>query len=229
MQDKIITALDIQTNEELDYLFDELSDDIKIVKIGMEAFYTFGNDIVKKFKEKNIKIFLDLKLHDIPTTVHKACKTLGNLEVDILNLHAAGGKEMMKAGLEGFLSSNPRGKLIGVTQLTSTNQEMMNNELNIQGSIEDQVKRMSLLVKEAGLHGIVSSAGEVKLVKEEIGSDFLCITPGIRPKGAHTDDQKRIYTPAEALSFGADYLVIGRPITKASSPKQAYLDIIKGL
>ncbi len=229
MHEKIITAFDIQTREELDYLYNELSDNIKIVKIGMEAFYTFGVPIIERFKDKNINIFLDLKLHDIPTTVFKAAKTLGQLGVDILNVHAAGGTDMMKAGLEGFLDSNPNGKLIGVTQLTSTNQDIMNNELNISGSLEEQVKRMAYLVKNAGLHGIVCSAGEVRSIKSELGASFLCITPGIRPRGSASDDQKRIYTPEEALAFGADYLVIGRPITKATSPRKAYSEIIKGL
>ncbi len=227
MRDKIIPALDVQTIEELNFLIQELKGEASIVKIGMELYYSFDNDVIKRLKDNNFKIFLDLKLHDIPNTVHKAAKTLAKNGVDILNVHAAGGIEMMNAALAGFKTENEQGILIGVTQLTSTSTEMMNNELLIAGEVQDIVLKYAENVKTAGLAGIVCSAQEVSSVKEKLGADFQCITPGIRPKGISADDQKRIMTPLQAIRNGSDYLVIGRAITKAPSPRQAYLDILK--
>ena len=229
MKDHIIVAFDTQDKKQFDFLFNDLKNDIGHAKIGMEAFYTFGIDVIERFKKENIKVFLDLKLHDIPSTVEKASRTLSKLGVDILNVHAAGGVDMMKAAALGFKENQTNGKMIAVTQLTSTNQDIMNNELKIPGLVEQQVEHMATLTKSAGLDGIVSSAGEVKKVKARLGLDFICVTPGIRPKGSDQGDQKRIYTPMEAITSGADYLVIGRPITQAPSPKEAYLKILEDI
>ncbi|MFT6633707.1 MAG: orotidine-5'-phosphate decarboxylase [Bacteriovoracaceae bacterium] len=226
-RNKIIPAFDVQTRSDLDNLIFELKGEATIVKIGMELYYTYGNEILHRLKNEGFKIFLDLKMHDIPSTVHNAAKTLAKNGVDILNVHAAGGVEMMKAALEGFQTENDKGILIGVTQLTSTSTEIMNNELLIPGSINDIVLKYAELTKKAGLHGIVCSAHEVKTVKENLGAGFKCITPGIRPKGVDKNDQKRVMTPAEAISIGSDYLVIGRAITKAPSPKEAFKNILK--
>ena len=166
-------------------------------------------------------------MHDIPNTVGKAAKTLAKSGVEILNVHAAGGVEMMKCALDNFKTENPSGKLIGVTQLTSTSQSVMNTQLGIPGNIDDVVIRYAESVRTAGLDGVVCSALEVKRIKSLFGSDFLCITPGIRPKGCASDDQKRIMTPTQALQAGSDYLVIGRAITNEKSPKIAFQKILK--
>lgn len=229
MRDHIIVAFDTQDKKHLEFLFNELKGEVGHAKIGMEAFYTFGIDLIERFKKEDIKVFLDLKLHDIPSTVEKASRTLAKLGVDILNVHAAGGIDMMKGAALGFREQNNQGKLIAVTQLTSTTQDVMNKELNILGDVQAQVEHMANLTKMAGLDGIVSSAGEVKQVKARFGQDFICVTPGIRPKGSDQGDQRRIYTPMEAITSGADYLVIGRPITQAPSPKEAYLKILEDI
>lgn len=226
-RNKIIPALDVQSRSDLDSLIFELKGEATIVKIGMELYYTYGNEILHRLKNEGFNIFLDLKMHDIPNTVHNAAKTLAKNGVDILNVHASGGVEMMKAALEGFQTENDKGILIGVTQLTSTSSEIMNNELLIPGTINDVVLKYAELTKKAGLHGIVCSAHEVKTVKENLGTDFQCITPGIRPIGVDNNDQKRVMTPAEAINIGSDYLVIGRAITKATSPKEAFKNILK--
>lgn len=225
--EKIIPALDVQSLEQLNFLIKELSGTAKIVKIGMELYYSYGNQIVERLKEQGFKIFLDLKLHDIPNTIYRSSKTLSKLGVDILNVHAAGGIDMMKAALDGFKECNQNGILIGVTQLTSTSQETLNNEILIPGRTIDVVLKYAENVKKAGLQGVVCSALEVEKIKESIGIDFKCITPGIRPKGTSEDDQVRVVTPKEAIHFGSDYLVIGRSIYQAKSPKMAFENIVK--
>ena len=224
---KIIPALDVQDQKSLDFLINELSNEAKLLKVGMELFYTFGHEIVAKLKEKDFEIFLDLKLHDIPNTVGKSCKTLSRLGIDMLNVHAAGGVEMMKAAADGFKSGNEKGILLGVTQLTSTSQTVMNNELLIPGKTLDVVLKYAENAKKAGLDGVVCSAHEVRAIKKNIGEDFCCVTPGIRPKGSSSHDQKRVMTPSEALEAGSDYLVIGRAICQATSPKEAFQLILK--
>jgi len=227
INDKIIVALDTQSPAELDNLIFELKDTASYVKIGMELYYTFGNPIIKRMKDSGFKVFLDLKMHDIPTTVYKAAKTLAKNGVDMLNVHAAGGIEMMKAALEGVNEINDESILIAVTQLTSTDQNILNNELYIPGNINNVILAYAQTTYQAGLAGVVCSAHEVKMLKENIGIDFKCITPGIRPQGLDANDQKRIMTPKEAISMGTDYMVIGRAITQAASPKEAYLQILK--
>jgi orotidine-5'-phosphate decarboxylase len=235
IKDKVIVALDVQSKKDLDNLVNDLKGSATHVKVGMELFYTFGPSILSELKDKGFKVFLDLKIHDIPNTAKKSAKTITKLGADIINVHAAGGIEMMKAALAGvneaIQEDNTLTKplLIAVTQLTSTNQETLNTDLLINGSIENAVIQYAKNAKAAGLDGVVSSPLEVKLIKETVGSDFLCITPGIRPKGIKSDDQKRVTTPKEALSLGSDYIVIGRAITKSESPKFAFAEIIKGM
>jgi len=235
IKDKVIVALDVQSKKDLDTLVNDLQGSATHVKVGMELFYTFGPSILSELKAKGFKVFLDLKIHDIPNTAKKSAKTITKLGADIINVHAAGGIEMMKAALAGVHeairedSILTKPLLIAVTQLTSTNQETLNTELLINGSIENAVIQYAKNAKAAGLDGIVSSPLEVKIIKETVGSDFLCITPGIRPKGIASDDQKRVTTPKEALRLGSDYIVIGRAITKSESPKFAFAEIIKGM
>lgn len=227
VREKIIPALDIQNIKELDYLISQLKGEAITVKVGMELYYSYGNTILEKLKDHKFKIFLDLKMHDIPNTVYRATKALAKNGVDIINVHACGGSDMMKAALDGFKSENSSGLLIGVTQLTSTTKKVMNDELLVPGDIEDIVLKHAQLVKESKLDGIVCSAHEVKKIKAYFGESFKCITPGIRPQGSQQNDQKRIMTPKMAIDSGSDYLVIGRPITLADSPKEMFRSILK--
>ena len=189
------------------------------LKVGMELYYATGPEIVSYLKDLGHSVFLDLKLHDIPNTVKSAMKVLSHLGVDMTNVHAAGGVEMMKAAREGL---GKEAKLIAVTQLTSTSKEQMRDFQNIQTSLQESVIHYAKKTAEAGLDGVVCSAQEVKLIKEATSKDFICLTPGIRPAGAAVGDQKRVMTPADAYQIGSDYIVVGRPITQATDPVAAY-------
>lgn len=198
------------------------------VKIGMELFYAAGPDIVREIKKRGHRIFLDLKLHDIPNTVRKAMSVLRELDVDMTNVHAAGTIDMMKAAIEGLTRPDgTRPLLIAVTQLTSTSEERMQNELLISASIQDTISQYAANAAAAGLDGVVCSPLEAALVKERCGADFMAVTPGIRFADAAADDQVRITTPARAREIGSDYIVVGRPITAAEDPVAAYERCIK--
>ena len=193
------------------------------VKIGMELFYATGADFLRELKARGHKIFLDLKLHDIPNTVKKAMKVLSTLGADMVNLHAAGGSAMMKAAIEGLTREDgTRPLLIAVTQLTSTSEERMQRELLIGASIEATIAKYAENAKEAGLDGVVCSPLEAQLVKTACGAEFMTVTPGIRFADASKDDQVRITTPARAREIGSDYIVVGRPVTAADDPVAAY-------
>lgn len=193
------------------------------VKIGMELFYGAGPSIVREIKRRGHKIFLDLKLHDIPNTVRKTMKVLSSLDVDMTNVHAAGTIEMMQAALEGLTRPDgTRPLLIAVTQLTSTSEERMHDDLLISGSIGDVISHYADNARKAGLDGVVCSPLEASLVKNRCGDDFLAVTPGIRFADAAADDQVRITTPAKAREIGSDFIVVGRPITAAADPVAAY-------
>ena len=193
------------------------------VKIGMELFYAEGPDIVRTLKERGHKIFLDLKLHDIPNTVGRAMSVLSRLDVDMVNLHAAGASAMMKAALEGLTRPDgTRPLLIAVTQLTSTSQEQMEQEICIPRPLEDVVTGYAQNAKNAGLDGVVCSPLEAGKIHETCGADFLTVTPGVRFADSAADDQTRITTPARAKEIGSDYIVVGRPITRADDPVAAY-------
>ncbi len=193
------------------------------VKIGMELFYGAGPDIVREIKKRGHRIFLDLKLHDIPNTVKKTMKVLSALDVDMTNVHAAGTIEMMKAALEGLTRPDgTRPMLIAVTQLTSTSEERMQKELLINAGIADTIAHYAANAKEAGLDGVVCSPLEASIVKKSCGDAFLAVTPGIRFADAAVDDQVRITTPARAREIGSDFIVVGRPITAAADPVAAY-------
>ena len=193
------------------------------LKIGMELYYAEGPAIVKEIKARGHKIFLDLKLHDIPNTVKKAMAVLSNLDVDITNLHAAGTQNMMKAALEGLTRADgTRPLLIAVTQLTSTDQESMENDLMIHAPIDEVVMHYASCAAESGLDGIVCSPLEAGKVHDRCGKDFLTITPGVRFADGDVGDQKRVMTPAAAKEIGSDYIVVGRPITAAADPVAAY-------
>lgn len=222
---RTIIALDFSNKEQvLEFL--RQFDEPVYVKIGMELTYACGLDIVKEVKNMGHKIFLDLKLHDIPNTVKGGMKNLAKLGVDIVNCHCAGGIEMMKAAKLGILEGTPEGqqpaKLIGVTVLTSTSKESMNEELGIPGEVIDTVIHYAKNAKEAGLDGVVCSVHEAKAIHEACGDDFLTVTPGIRLAGNSVDDQKRVATPEFAKEQGCDMIVVGRSITKSEDPKATY-------
>lgn len=224
----VIIACDFKNKADTLNFLDKFKDEKLFLKIGMELFYSEGPDIVREIKKRGHKIFLDLKLHDIPNTVEKAMKSLANLDVDMTNVHAAGTKDMMSAGLRGLTKDDgTRPLLIAVTQLTSTSQERMEQELLIKEPIEDVVMHYAENTKEAGLDGVVCSPLEVQSVKEKGGKDFITVTPGIRFAAKDAGDQVRITTPAKAKELGSDYIVVGRPITQAENPVEAYKICVK--
>ena len=198
------------------------------LKIGMELFYSEGPRIVRDIKAAGHKVFLDLKLHDIPNTVKKAMRVLAGLGVDMCNVHAAGTIEMMKAAIEGLTAEDgTRPLLIAVTQLTSTSEERMQKELLIGAGINETIVKYASNAREAGLDGVVCSPLEAGMVKEACGSGFITVTPGIRFADAAKDDQVRITTPARAREIGSDYIVVGRPVTAAPDPVEAYQRCVK--
>lgn len=224
----VIIACDFKNKADTLKFLDKFKDEKLFLKIGMELFYSEGPDIVREIKKRGHKIFLDLKLHDIPNTVEKAMKSLANLDVDMTNVHAAGTKDMMLAGLRGLTKDDgTRPLLIAVTQLTSTSQERMEQELLIKEPIEDVVMHYAENTKEAGLDGVVCSPLEVQAVKAKCGKDFITVTPGIRFAAKDAGDQVRITTPAKAKELGSDYIVVGRPITQAENPVEAYKICVK--
>ncbi len=219
----VIIACDFPTAEQTLSFLDRFTDRKPFVKIGMELFYAEGPAIVRKIKQRGHKIFLDLKLHDIPNTVRKAMTVLSGLDADIVNLHAAGTAEMMRAALEGLVRPDgSRPLLIAVTQLTSTNQEALETELLIREPMDEVVLSYAENAKRAGLDGVVCSPLEAAAVHTRCGAGFLTVTPGVRFADGDRGDQKRVMTPAQAKAAGSDYIVVGRPITAAPDPAAAY-------
>ena len=219
----VIIACDFANKEEVFAFLDKFEDEKPYVKIGMELFYGAGPEIVKEIKKRGHKIFLDLKLHDIPNTVKKAMESLSKLDVDMCNVHAAGTRDMMKAAIEGLTREDgTRPLLISVTQLTSTSQERMQEELLIKEDIDKVVMHYAENSKLAGLDGVVCSPLEAGKVKEVCGKEFLTVTPGVRFETDDVGDQVRVTTPKKAKEIGSDYIVVGRPITKAENPVEAY-------
>ena len=219
----VIVACDFDSAQKVYDFLDKFTERKPFVKIGMELFYAAGPQIVKEIKSRGHKIFLDLKLHDIPNTVKKSMSVLSGLDVDITNLHAAGTVRMMEAAIEGLTRPDgTRPLLIAVTQLTSTDQESMENDLLIKEPIDKVVMHYAANAKKAGLDGVVCSPLEAGKVHDVCGSEFLTITPGVRFADGEIGDQKRVLTPAEAKKIGSDYIVVGRPITAADDPVAAY-------
>lgn len=219
----VIIACDFSSKEATLNFLDKFTDVKPFVKIGMELFYAEGPQIVKEIKARGHKIFLDLKLHDIPNTVKKSMAVLSGLDVDMTNLHAAGTISMMEAALEGLTREDgTRPLLIAVTQLTSTDQERMENDLLIKEPIDKVVMHYANNAKIAGLDGVVCSPLEAGKVHDTCGKEFLTVTPGVRFADGDKGDQKRVMTPAEAKKIGSDYIVVGRPITAAEDPVAAY-------
>jgi len=223
MKRDVIIACDFASAEATYAFLDKFTGVKPFVKIGMELYYAAGPEIVREIKRRGHKIFLDLKLHDIPNTVKKAMNVLSNLDVDICNLHAAGGIDMMKAAVEGLTRPDgTRPLLIAVTQLTSIDQTRMENELHIREPLAEVVMSYAANAKAAGLDGVVCSPLEAGKVHEVCGDEFLTVTPGIRFADGAVGDQQRVTTPAKAKEIGSDFIVVGRPITAAEDPVAAY-------
>ncbi|MEX2462525.1 MAG: orotidine-5'-phosphate decarboxylase [Paenibacillaceae bacterium] len=231
---RVMVALDYSSADEAKTLLNELNGIPCYMKVGMQLFYAAGPGFVLYLKERGYKVFLDLKMHDIPNTVKGGAESVTRLGVDMFNVHAVGGKLMMEAALEGVDkgrtgSNTVRPLVIAVTQLTSTSQQMLNHEIGIAGTVEQTVLNYAGLAQKAGLDGVVASPHEVVQIKQKLGSSFVTVTPGIRPAGSAMGDQSRVMTPKEAFSQGTDYIVIGRPITAASDPRKALETILEEL
>lgn len=224
----VIIACDFADRKEVFAFLDRFEDKKPFVKIGMELFYAEGPQIVRDIKARGHRIFLDLKLHDIPNTVKKAMKVLSSLDVDMCNVHAAGTSRMLKAAIEGLTRPDgSRPLLIAVTQLTSTDAEIMEKELLIKEPLEDVVAHYAKNAAESGLDGVVCSPLEAKKVHNACGSGFLTVTPGVRFADGEIADQKRVMTPAQAKAEGSDYIVVGRPVTQAADPVAAYMRCVE--
>ncbi len=223
MAKDVIIACDFSSKKDVVTFLEKFKEESLYIKIGMELFYAEGPEIVKEIKKRGHKIFLDLKLHDIPNTVKKAMRVLANLDVDMCNVHAGGTVAMMEAAMEGLTKEDgSRPLLIAVTQLTSTSEERMKNDLLIDEPIDKVVMHYASNAKKAGLDGVVCSPLEAKKVHDTCGESFLTITPGVRFADGEVGDQVRVMTPAQAREIGSDYIVVGRPITAAKDPVAAY-------
>jgi len=231
-KERLVLALDVDDFKKADELVDKLSNYVGVFKIGSQLFTAEGAKVVNMVNERGGKVFLDLKFHDIPNTVARAAEVATKLGVYIFNVHTSGGYEMMRAAAEASekisLALGVRKPLIlGVTLLTSINQEILEKEIGIKKKLEEQVVHLAKLAKAAGLDGVVASSWEIREIRKACGEDFVILTPGIRPAGKSSDDQKRIMTPREAKKLGADFLVIGRPIRNASNPVEAAKEILR--
>lgn len=226
MDKPVIVALDFADDFEcINFLNQFPKNQSLFLKIGLEMFCQYGYPFVKRLRERGYNIFLDLKLHDIPNTVKRTCQVIAKWDVQLLTIHASGGAEMIAAAKEGLAGSNT--KLLAVTQLTSLGQVELTNELQVSLQSQDYVTRLAKLAFNSGADGVISSALEVPMIKEATNEDFLCVSPGIRPKSAQVGDQKRVATPSQAKKLGSDAIVVGRPITQAKDQYNAYMNIEK--
>jgi len=229
--DRSIIALDYSSAKDCEDLFKKLYDSHassiqapRFVKVGLELFYADGERVLSLVRERGLKLFLDLKLHDIPNTVYGGIKNLAKYKPEIINVHASGGIEMMRAAKQAIIDSSCKEtKVIAVTILTSLDQSKLETELGYKGQLQDLVVKLAKSAKQAGLDGVVSSPHEAALIKSACGNDFLTVCPGVRPAGSDSHDQKRISTPRAALENGADYIVMGRAITAAAEPMAAFV------
>lgn len=224
-KERIIVALDVDTLDQARYLLDSLGDSISFYKIGLQLYTSLGQAIIKELQDRNKRIFLDLKFHDIPNTVASVCRVVSSLGVDLCNVHALGGAAMMCAAADAVKECDTQ--VLAVTILTSHTSEDIKDELHITLGLEQEVLALAGLAADSGLHGVVCSPREIEAVRTCCGEAFLIVTPGVRPAWAATNDQKRIMAPSEAIRRGADYLVIGRPITAAADPRAAAIRVIE--
>ncbi|RIX59308.1 orotidine-5'-phosphate decarboxylase [Paenibacillus nanensis] len=230
---KVMVALDYPEAAAAEKLLEDLKGIPCYMKVGMQLFYAAGSSFVASLKERGYYVFLDVKMHDIPNTVKGGANSVTKLGIDMFNVHAAGGSAMMEAALEGVDAAISGGSkkpaVIAVTQLTSTSQAVLNDQIGIAGTVEEAVIRYAALAKKAGLDGVVASPSEVAAIKSACGQAFQTVTPGIRPLGAELNDQSRIMTPSDAVRQGTDFMVIGRPITASPNPRAALESIIEEL
>lgn len=231
-RDRLIVALDVSDAGKAFELVEQLAPHTGMFKVGMELFYSQGIEVIRQIKKRNGRIFLDLKLHDIPNTVARAARVLARLGVDMINVHAAGGREMMQAASEAVrqesetLGIKPP-LIIAVTILTSISQETFKNELGFPGEIGERVSAWARMAEDAGMDGVVASPREVTAIRRVCGPEFVIVTPGVRPAGSTRDDQKRVMSPGEAIKAGSTYLVVGRPITGAADPIQGARAVVE--
>ena len=227
-QTELILALDCEDRKSALDLIKPLQGHLKWVKIGLQMFTAYGLPFVHEIKSMGYNVFLDLKLHDIPNTVAKAILSLSSASIDLLTIHASGGSEMCAYAVKARDESNPNLKLLAVTVLTSMNQQQM-EALNVNKPVQDHVLDLAKISVDANVDGIVSSTHELKLLRETLGNDPLIVTPGIRPKGADLNEQKRVMTPSDAKELGADYIVVGRPIYKSENPLESVKSILEDI
>jgi orotidine-5'-phosphate decarboxylase len=231
-RDRLVLALDIDSDKEALGIVDELKDFIGLFKVGHQLFTAYGPDVVRRIVSKGCGVFLDLKYHDIPNTVAKASAEAVKLGVSIFNVHALGGLDMMKAAAESAKETAdklgmPEPLVLAVTVLTSMDEKSLRKELKIMRSLQREVSHLARLAQRAGMHGVVASPQEIKMLRRAVRGEFVILTPGVRPAWAGKDDQKRIMTPADAVAAGADYIVIGRPVLKAEDRKAAVQKILE--
>lgn len=223
----LIVALDVSSREEVTHYVDAIGDAVGMYKIGLELFTRFGPSCVQDVTERGYDVMLDLKFHDIPATVERAVRNALMPGVSLMTLHASGGRAMMAAARTARDESGSTARLLGVTVLTSIDAATFVNDLRLDGTLTAHVQHLARCAQDAGLDGVVASPQEIHCIREVCGDDFLIVTPGIRPAGAATHDQKRVCTPADACAAGANYLVIGRPITRAENPRMAAEEIYR--
>ena len=226
-EDRIILALDVDGIEEVKKIVGKLRGKVGLFKVGIRLFFHYGPSVVELIKKAGGKVFLDVKLYDIPSVVESTAKIIGKMKVDMLTLHTLGGVEMMRRACSALKKESPDVKLIGVTLLTSYDEKTLKDDLGMEESIEEKVLFLAGKAKEAGLDGVVCSGREVRILKDTFGNNFILVVPGIRMGKVEKDEQKRVLTPEDAISRGADYLVIGRPILKAPDKMAAVNEIIK--
>jgi len=231
-KERLVLALDVDNFESAEKLVEKLNNYVGVFKVGSQLFTAEGTKVIKMINKKGGKVFLDLKFHDIPNTVARAAEVATKLGVYIFDVHTSGGYEMMKAAAEAskkisLVLGVRKPLILGVTLLTSINQEILEKEIGVKNKLEEQVVHLAKLAKVAGLDGVVASSWEIKEIRKACGEDFVILTPGIRPAGKSFDDQKRVMTPGEAIKLGADFLVIGRPIRNAANPVEAAKKILK--
>ncbi|WP_017186647.1 orotidine-5'-phosphate decarboxylase [Alkalibacillus haloalkaliphilus] len=227
MSQSVYLALDVKSLQEAKQLLEKNNLSKIPVKVGMQLFYREGERVLNYLKEQGHPIFLDLKLHDIPNTVKESMRSLAQYEPDVINVHAAGGMNMIEAAKEGLIVENCHAMLLAVTQLTSTDEQMLNNQLLISQSMDETVKHYASISQQSGADGVVCSVLEVSSIKQVCGEEFLALTPGIRLSENEHDDQKRVATPKLARKNGSDMIVVGRTVTNASNPKEAYEQVLK--
>jgi len=225
-KERLILALDVDSQREVEELVEQLSTFIGTFKVGHRLFTRYGPGIIEIIKKRGVKVFYDAKLHDIPSVVEKAAQAIAELGVDMFTIHCLGGSEMMRAAVMGAKKRNESIKVLGVTLLTSLNSQILKEELGVKRSLEGEVVRLAGLARRAGLDGVVASSYEIEQLRRNFGDDFLLVVPGIRPKGSKRDDQRRVLTPGEAVKRGADFLVIGRPILESDDPVKTVKEIL---